>query len=289
MAMTADEQALIAELDLFGGWSQRWTRHVPTWRRASEGGFDQRRYTVRPVDFVTARDFVVTHHYSRSFPAASRLIYGMFHGRALVGVVVFGVPVRAEVLTGPLPTLVPYKESLELSRLILLDEVPSNAESWFVGRVFKAAAGAGLRGVVSFSDPMPRRTAAGRVLTPGHVGHVYKALNGVYTGRGTPRTLWIMADGRVFSARRRAKITGGERGDAGAIRELVELGAEPPRTGEPLAGWLTAALPAVGARRVRHHGNHRFVWTLGDRGARRRTPIGLDPMPYPTTIDPIGA
>jgi len=75
----------------------------------------------------------------------------------------------------------PYAESLELGRLVLGDEVPANGESWFVGQVFRQAALAGVRGVVSFSDPMPRAAADGTTITPGpYVGTIYQALNAVY-------------------------------------------------------------------------------------------------------------
>jgi hypothetical protein len=39
-----------------------------------------------------------------------------------------------------------------LSRFVLVDAVPANGESWFLGQLFAAAAREGLRGVVSFAD-----------------------------------------------------------------------------------------------------------------------------------------
>jgi hypothetical protein len=45
----------------------------------------------------------------------------------------------------------------------------------------------GVRGVVSFSDPVPRRTAAGDLVFPGHIGTIYQASNAGYLGRTTPR------------------------------------------------------------------------------------------------------
>ncbi|MFD5754914.1 hypothetical protein ACFWIZ_06600 [Streptomyces sp. NPDC127044] len=33
----------------------------------------------------------------------------------------------------------PYEESLELNRLVLLDDVPANAETWAQARVFRLA------------------------------------------------------------------------------------------------------------------------------------------------------
>jgi hypothetical protein len=51
---------------------------------------------------------------------------------------------------------VPYHESLDLSRVVILDSMPANAESWFCARAFELAAAAGIRGIVAFSD-RPRR------------------------------------------------------------------------------------------------------------------------------------
>lgn len=272
----------MTDLELFS-WCQRWAQRVPTWRPADEGGFDSRRYRTSPIGETPAREFVVAHHYSCSYPAAV-LRVGLFDADRLVGVAVLGVSMSRPVLTGPFPTLQPYRQSLELARLVLLDEVPSNGESWFMRRVFAYAAQEGVRGVVAFSDPLPR-VVAGQVFMPGHIGTVYKALNSHYTGRATARTLTLLPDGRVFSARSRAKVTGGESGADGVRAGLIALGAPPPAAGEPPSAWLRRALAGVGARTVRHQGNHRYVWTIGDRASRRRTPIGFDSLPYPTRID----
>ncbi|BCY10996.1 hypothetical protein L3i22_060840 [Actinoplanes sp. L3-i22] len=48
------------------GWCQRTTRRVQSWRHISEGGFNQRRYSVLTISEEVARAFVLLHHYSRS-------------------------------------------------------------------------------------------------------------------------------------------------------------------------------------------------------------------------------
>jgi len=176
------------------GLALRWTHRLHAWRHRSEGGFDRRRYDVAELpDDCTARAFVETHHYSASFPVA-RLRYGLYRGPHLEGVAVLGVPARARVLTRPFPDLVPYAESLVLSRFVLLDAVPANAESWMLARVFALARRRGLHGVLSFSDPVPRRRADGTAVMPGHVGLIYQASNAVHLVRatrkdGTPASL----------------------------------------------------------------------------------------------------
>lgn len=299
LALPAHTQLELPVMD--GSLCQRWDNRVASWRRTSEGGFNPARYGVFPlVDDVDARAFIQTHHYSRSYPAAS-LRYGLVDqlaGGRLVGVAVLGVPMSAAVLTRPFPGLVPYKQSLELSRLVLLDEVMAPAETWFLTRAFKMAAAQGVRGVVMFSDPMPRYLA-GILTMPGHVGTIYKALNCRYTGRGTARTLTILPDGSVLPDRSAQKIRQGERGAAGVVARLVALGAPHPSmvtdwpgrsAGDdmvPPALWLSLALEVIGARKVRHRGNHRYILPIGDRGARRNVSIALDSQPFPKTADPI--
>jgi hypothetical protein len=154
-------------------WCQRWRDGTARWKHRSEGGFEPRSYEVGPLDDRTAKAYVERHHYSRTY-VASRLRYGLWErGGTLVGVAVLSVPVRATVLTCPFPELVPYTESLELGRFVLADRVPGNGETWFLARVFRLAAREGIRGVVSFSDPVARCDAAGKVTFPGHAGGIY--------------------------------------------------------------------------------------------------------------------
>jgi hypothetical protein len=138
---------------------------------------------------------VCRHHYSASYPAA-HLAWGLFtddetlvDDGPLVGVAVLSVPMRAAVLTNVFPELEPFTESLELGRFVLTDAVPANAESWFLAQVWRQAAAAGLRGIVTFADPLQRQRTVADVdedgqpitrietITPGHVGVIYQATN----------------------------------------------------------------------------------------------------------------
>ena len=264
---------------------QRWRNGAHSWRHTHDGGFNAARYDVAPIDDDdTARRFVQAHHYSRSYPAA-RLRYGLYDGAALVGVMVLGIPMQAKVVTGAFPTLTPYAESLELSRLVLLDEVPANGESWFVSRGYADAAEQGVRGVVSFSDPQPRHVD-GRLVMPGHVGTVYQALGATYTGRGTARTLTMLPDGSVLSDRSAQKVRAGEKGARAVVAQLVAMGAPELCAGQDPAGWLADALNAVGARKVRHGGNHRYVFRIGrTRGERSRVTVAMPSLAYPKRAD----
>lgn len=241
---------------------QRWAGGKHSFRHTSEGGFDPARYAVEDIDELTAKRYVIENHYSGSYPASSRR-YGLFEADKLVGVMVLGIPVQTKTLTSVFPDLEPFVESLELSRFVLNNEVPGNAESWFLARGFEAAAATGIRGVVSFADPVPRMVG-GEILFPGHVGTIYQATNAIYGGRGTGRTLTLLPNGEVFNDRAKQKVRGQERGHEHVERKLIALGAPVLRAGQNPTQWLNDALTSIGTR-LRHRGCHRYVFPVGTR------------------------
>lgn len=113
-----------------------------------------------------------------------------------------------------------------------------------------------------------------------------EATNAIYTGRATPRTLRLLPDGRVFSARSISKVRASERGWRYSVELLVEAGAPPPAdlSAEGLRAWLGHAVAAV-TRPLRHGGNHRYLWAL-NKAASRTLPKHLEAQrlkvqPYP--------
>lgn len=262
---------------------QRWRDRQHSWRHTSEGGFDPNRYTVEPINMPSAKNFVLQHHYSSAYPS-DKYRFGMFAGDELVGVLVYSVPSQAAVLTNVYPTLEPYVESIELGRLVLLDEVPAPAESWFIARCGEEAAARGVLGVVSFADPV-RRVINGVITCPGHVGVVYQASNAIFTGRGAPQTMTILPTGEVLNNRAKSKVRNQESGHEHVERKLIALGARAMRAGESPHAWLAQALDDVGVVRIRHRGNFRYAMKVGTKAQRRRTEIALPELPYPKEID----
>lgn len=254
--------------------SQRWRSRRASFRPPGEV-IDPRLYEVAPLaGDAAAKAFVLEHHYSGTYPAA-RFRFGLFRAGVLQGVAVFSHPCNDAVLTSVFPGVA--TDSVELGRLVLLDQVPFNGETWFIARAFHHLRREGLRGVVSFADPLPRRAADGTVTTPGHVGQVYQAQNGVYLGRSTPRTLHLLPDGSTFSARAAQKIRRGERGWRYAVEQLVSAGAPAP-TGD-LGSWLKTAIAALAT--VRHPGNHRYAWAFGRSEGRA---LSTRHSPYPRAL-----
>jgi len=243
---------------------QRWLEGRERWRRPDDRSlFDPREFGVEllPGD-NEARAFVERHHYSRSFVAA-RLRVGLYRKVGclrsfLAGVCVFSVPMQPAAI----PKHTGVAEGVELGRLVLLDEVGFNGESWFVARALKLLRTQlpELRAVLSYSDPLRRVAADGHVVTPGHVGQVYQALGAAYVGRGRSEHLYLDADGRTISRRSLSKISGGEVGWEPAAARLVAAGADPRRPGEEPRAWLARVLPTF--RRLKHPGNHAYVWRL---------------------------
>ena len=264
-------------------WCQRWRDGRASWRDVrTDEPVRRGRYRAVPLPEATARRYVLAHHYAKSMPAA-RLCYGYFDNEDghLAGVAVLGVPMSERVLTSAF-RLEPYVESLELSRFVCGTEVPANGESNFLGQMFDLAAEAGVRGLVCFADPVERRRADGTLVKPGHVGIIYRATNALYAGRSTPRSLTVLPDGTVFSARAASKVRRRERGWRYAVDQLVAYGAVAPRGAEDMAAWLRAALADVGARRLRHPGNHRYLFVLGrNPGERRSVELAMATEPYP--------
>ena len=253
--------------------SQRWRD-----RRASYVGdtdvLDTNRHAVDVIEAHRARGFIAAHHYLPSYPAA-KLAVGLFGpgkgGRAeLVGVAVFGVPPTGAVITRH--TGLGEADGCCLSRLILLDHVPGNAESWMVSRSFAALRREKptMEAVVSYSDPRA-----------GHIGSVYSALSGQYRGQGAPRTGYIL-HGQVVSGRSLSKVRLAERGAAGAVDQLVALGAPTPRSGQDLRDWIDQLLTERILRRYSHPGLHTYCFPL-TRRARARS-RSLPCRPYPKVL-----
>jgi hypothetical protein len=259
------------------GVCQRWRQRRELYRPAGEP-IETRLYEVAEIaDDTSAKRFVVEHHYSGSFPAA-RFRFGLYRGQELVGVAVFSHPCNDRVLTGVFP--IEATSSTELGRLVLLDEVPSNGESWFIARCFELLVGR-VAGVVSYSDPVARTRSDGTVVHPGHVGTIYQATNGVYLGRSKRRPLLLLPDGTVFSERALQKIRKRERGWLHSAGVLEKFGASRLELGDS-GLWLAEWLPRL-TRVLRHPGNYRYGWAL-DRSLRKGL-AGMSAGSYPKLRD----
>lgn len=245
---------------------QRWNNGRERYRPAGEL-FDPRYAHVELIDAATAKSFVVRHHYSRSF-VASRCNVGIFlrepfHAEELAGVASFSVPMTNSVIPAYFEDLLPH-QGVELGRLVLLDKLAANAETWFLRRSMKAlrAKLPEVRGIVSYCDPEPRSNADGEIVHKGHLGTIYRAHNGIARGRSRARTLLLTPDGRVANERSLSKLRNQERGADGVERELSRQGAPQRAFLESGADYVRRLVSEGFLRPLRHPGNFVFTWRL---------------------------
>ena len=237
---------------------------------------DPSRYAVDVIDHATARAFISDHHYLPRYPAA-QLAVGLFGpgaaGRpALSGLIVFGVPATGAVITRHTGFINPAQGCV-LQRLLCLPTVAANGESFFASRAFRLLRSARpqIEAVVSFSDP-----------AFGHCGGVYAALSGAYRGRTRPRQVLRIA-GETISDRTLSKIRNLESGHAGAIDQLVRLGAPPPRSTEHPRAWLDRCREDHILTRARQSPLFTYCFKLTRRA--RRTGGPLPRLAYPIRSD----
>jgi len=277
--------------------TQRWRERRDSFRRRGEA-FDPSAYGVELIErHAPARDFVVRHHYSSSWPSVSVCV-GLFRRRAffapeLVGVCTFGTGASQKSI--PRWTGLPPTEGLQLNRLVLLDEVPFNAETWTLSRAFRVlrAERPAVRVVLSYSDPIPRRDEAGVVTMPGHKGVAYQAKGARYVGDSDPETKWIDARGCLLDGRSLSKVRaldGDEpeksKGGASYAHTLVALGAPSRRPHETWTGWVERITwggegPFAA---MKHPGNHVYVFDA--EGVANDLPASTLPArAYPKLVD----
>lgn len=257
--------------------TQRWSAGRASYRPAGEV-INPSAYEVAALEEAEARAFCEEHHYEHSYVGGRRCAFGLFHGAELVGVAAFAQGWGGDAGLGALG--LPAEAARELKRLVLLDRVPSNGESWFVAECFRQLRRGGLEGLVSFSDPEPRRDAGGRQVFVGHLGIVYRALNAVYVGRGKARTRYLFGDGTVFSEESQDKIRNLDKGWRAAAAELETRGAAPLGAAGDSRAWLRLWRERL-TTRFRHRGNLKYLWGLTP-AVKRRLPRSLA---YPTWGD----
>ena len=247
-------------------WRDRRDAYVP-----NTSVIDVSEYGVEIVACMgVAKPFVMEHHYSGSFPA-SRLSVGLFRKTGvgesrLVGVATFSQPMNNACVpnhTG----LTDHREGAELGRLVILDEVAGNGETWFLSRAFRALRREkpAIEAVISYADPMIRTDQNGRVVKPGHVGQVYAVMGAAYRGRATARSETMTPDGQVFSDRDLSKIRTRETGHRYATEELLSRGARRPVADQDPREWLAGLYAEGFLTKRRNPGNHAYSFELTNR------------------------
>lgn len=278
---------------------QRWFDRRSSFRLAQEP-IVPAEFGVEPLAQKAAKEFVVRHHYSGSFPYSvqSFALYrktSVFEQSRLVGVATFSTPSNPNSVQRWCG--LPNEAGAELGRFVLLDECAGNAESWFLTRALRGfkATHAEVKCILSYSDPHPRRSISGKVTFPGHVGSIYAATNAFFGGRASPKTLYINADGRALANRVLSKLRNGERGHQGAERLLAEFTGVQRDEAEPVEEYIRRALATL--RVERHAGNYVYLFPLASDRREKRFILSLPVLRermlptscYPKQVDAIAA
>jgi hypothetical protein len=177
-----------------GNVSQRWKNGISSFVSNDEriSKFKPDDYEVRKGTKATAISFSDEHHY---LGGVGQWTCGAFlcHKRSgkLVGIATFSNVARNAKYGG-----LGGHEMASLSRLVLLTEVPGNAETWFLSRAMRIVqqvyqgpdrpTPSVLKLLVSHSDPVPRIGLDGKALMPGHIGNIYQSANATYLRPSAP-------------------------------------------------------------------------------------------------------
>lgn len=299
--VTADGKVILDAMDVAEsvpsatpGITQRWQERHDSYRSTAErfepsewrvdvmtGGREEgglRSLSVRRGTWEVGKDFIVQNHYAASFPQV-RVMVGLYRARdgLFSGVATYG---NAKASQAKKYGDVGLDEILELNRFVLFDSVPGNAETWFLARAtdlareVHSARGHALKVLLSFSDPVPRRCAAGNLTMPGHIGNIYQAYNAMYAGMSSSKVLHLDARGVAPDPRMLSKIRsldgdGEVGGPTAAVRFVEDHGAPPRKPRETHARWVERALASSAFRRFEHSGNHTYLWTYGPKSFQR--------------------
>ena len=203
--------------------------------------------TVEKISAGRGKSFVKEHHYSKGIHNGP-MCYGLFDDWDLVGVCAFATPSSENVCASVFGK--DSKRSVtELHRLVLLDEVPKNSESWFIARALKSLKKDRpyYNAVLSFADS-----------TQGHLGIIYQATNAIYTGVTSKAMFYLDETGRLRHPRQNGvNIT---------KNQAISKGWEP----------------------VMREGKYRYLYLLADNRQHKRKLVKellLPDLPYPKSAN----
>jgi hypothetical protein len=125
-----------------------------------------------PCRLLDVSKFVKQYHYSHTHPGGIDYCFRLDVLGSLMGAALFGQMAGNPKASCLLKGHENPQDYRELMRLVLLDEVPKNSESQFVGWCLRwLRKNTGVLAVISFADPRY-----------GHTGIIYRAGNWVYCG-----------------------------------------------------------------------------------------------------------
>lgn len=140
---------------------------------------DTSRVTIREIGKATAKEMIVTYHYSHAWTMC-RYALGIFYetdkkdvlgnSEQLIGCLVYGYPVGRSAIKSVIDGL-EKDQCLELTRLFIHDGYGSNIESYAMGQSFQwiKENAPNIKMLLSYADPEQL-----------HLGGIYQATNWLY-------------------------------------------------------------------------------------------------------------
>tara|TARA_R100000231_G_scaffold128569_1_gene99692 strand:- start:2414 stop:3100 length:687 start_codon:yes stop_codon:yes gene_type:complete len=132
-------------------------------------------YSVISIKSNETYDWILNKHYLKRLPSIS-YSFGLYHKNELVGVCTFG-----NAITNVMKISICGKKYMnyvyELNRLCTNDDLHKNANSYFLGRIFRLLPKPLI--IVSYADK-----------SIGHNGYVYQATNFMFTGKTHTQLDW---------------------------------------------------------------------------------------------------
>lgn len=131
-------------------------------------------FEVKKINYEDTKDWILNKHYAHRMPSIS-YSFGLFQKNVLVGVMTIGKPASNALCVGVCGK--EFKSKVyELNRLVVNDNLPKNALSYFVSQVLKRLKEEDLI-LISYADEAMN-----------HHGYIYQATNWIYTGKTKSRT-----------------------------------------------------------------------------------------------------
>ena len=202
--------------------------------------------TVRPISHRAAKELLVRNHYLHTMPGGTKLAFGIFSGKHLMGAATLGVgPFNAHRLVSGAT----HVDCICLTRLWLADDLPKNSESRMLAVILRSLArDTSVKFVVTYADP-----------SAGHLGTIYQAGNWTYTGVSGPSVLYDLGDGVGRHSR-----TFGHSYGTRSLRYLRRQGTQVSPIERP--------------------GKHRYLYFL-DKAWSDKLQVPVRPYPKSNTLD----
>ncbi len=161
--------------------------------------FDKHQVSIeiRVVPFELAAEFTLQHHYSKVMPKQTKLCFGFYRGRELIGIITLGWGVRPRDTIRRLFPSLDSKDYFEIGKFCVSDAEPKNTESHLLSLVIRwlKTNRKDIKVLFTWADALW-----------GKPGYIYQAANFYYGGSITT-DLYADANGTRFHPRQlRAKL-----------------------------------------------------------------------------------